>query len=57
MEKYVCSVCGSEDIEVKAWVKANPQDEDLRVVLWCEDELCWCNKCRRKTAFKQIRDK
>ena len=57
MVKYVCSVCGSDDIEVKAWVKANtPNDEDWCVVEWCEDEIpeCWCNDCGEITTFRKV---
>ena len=51
MTKFVCSICGSDDIEVKAWVKAN-NDE---VVEWCVDEFpeCWCNNCQEITTLKK----
>ena len=52
MSKYVCSVCGSDDIEVKAWVKPNNED---KVVEWCEDEIpeCWCNNCQEITEWRK----
>lgn len=56
MSKYVCSVCGSDNIEVKAWVKANTLNDEECVVEWCEDELpeCWCNDCQERTTIKKI---
>lgn len=53
MSKYVCNVCGSEDIEVKAWVKPNDNDE---VVEWCEDDIpdCYCNDCQKMTRYKSL---
>jgi hypothetical protein len=59
MYKYVCSVCGSEDIEVKAWVKMNtPADEDWVVTELCEDEMpeCWCNDCQEINTYKKVDD-
>ena len=54
MSKYICNVCGSEDIEVKAWVKANTDE----VVEWCDDESpeCWCNDCGEMTTFARVGD-
>lgn len=52
MEKYVCADCGSEDIEVRAWIGANSGI----VHEWCEDEMpeCWCNHCEKTTRYRSI---
>lgn len=45
--KYVCSVCGSEDVELKAWVRINEplSTESIEFT----DKDCtfdsWCNNC------------
>lgn len=51
MSKYVCTECGSDDIEVRAWVGAN----DNHIDEWVDDENyreCWCRECRDITHWK-----
>ena len=50
--EYACNICGSYDIEVKAWVEPNNHD---KVVEWCEDEIpeCWCNTCQEMTTYRK----
>ena len=42
MAKYVCSKCGSEHIQVKAWIDPNTNE----IIDWVEDEECWCEDCQ-----------
>ena len=53
--KYVCGHCGSDDIEVKAWVKANTDE----IVDWCDDDVpnCWCNHCNGMSRYRSIEEK
>ena len=51
--KYVCRECGCEDIEIRAWVKANTDE----VIEWVEDDNygdCWCPNCDDITKYKLI---
>lgn len=44
MEKYVCKVCGSENIQIRQWV--NPNSNEM--FEWVDDENyreCWCEDC------------
>lgn len=59
MEKYVCKHCGSEHIQIRAWVGAN----DNQVHEWCEDSAvnyhdCWCEDCNDITEWemKEVED-
>jgi hypothetical protein len=38
---WVCSNCGSKNIEIKKWVNPNTNE----VGTDCEDEYCWCPDC------------
>lgn len=52
MSKYVCTECGSDDIEVRMWVGAN----DNHIDEWVDDENClecWCRKCLKITTWRQ----
>lgn len=51
MNNYVCSVCGSADIQVRAWIGAN----DNTVHEWCDEENyreCWCEHCQEITRWE-----
>lgn len=42
---YTCSECGSEDVEMRLWVR--PNDGDKLAGNDCpESEDCWCNECQ-----------
>ncbi len=45
--KLVCSVCGSEDIEVKGWFNPNFLNINTTCVNFdiSEEEDCYCNNC------------
>ena len=55
--KYVCSECGSENIQVKMWVNPNADplfnDEPQE---WVDDDdcECWCQDCQEITKYKLI---
>lgn len=44
---YFCSVCGSDDIEIKMWVNPNTNElvDDI-------DTNCWCHNCEEETKIK-----
>lgn len=52
MTKFVCKFCGSENIQIKAWVGAN----DNEVHEWCEDDKCWCENCQDISEWEAKRD-
>ena len=50
---YRCSKCGSTDIQVRAWIRAN----DNAVHEWCDDTYngvfeCWCEDCQEMTEVE-----
>lgn len=54
-EKYVCSCCGSENIQIRQWVNPNTG----QMFEWCEDENyhdCWCEDCNDITQWKKVED-
>lgn len=42
-EIWVCSNCGSQDVEVKAWIDAN--SHVVRDIMDHDDEDTYCNVC------------
>ena len=40
---FLCSNCGSDNVEMKAWV--NPNTDDIGDTISSEDEDCYCNDC------------
>lgn len=49
--RYVCSECGSTNIQVQAWVNANTNE--------CVSDLydsgeCWCEDCGKHTKLKEV---
>lgn len=53
MGKYVCSICGSDDIQVKAWADPN----ENRIFDWADESDCWCEKCQDHTPYEYKEDK
>lgn len=49
--KYVCSNCGSPNIQVQAWVNANTHEyvEDVT-----DNAECWCENCGKHTKLKEV---
>lgn len=41
--RYVCSECGSPNIQVQAWVNANTNNAE-----------CWCEDCGKHTKLKEV---
>lgn len=50
--RYVCSECGSPNIQVQAWVNANTH-EYADVIIDGVNE-CWCENCNKHTKIKEI---
>lgn len=53
--KYVCKCCGSDRIQVRAWIDANTN----QVFEWCDDENyheCFCEDCQDLTEWKAIEE-
>lgn len=51
--KYVCSLCKGENIEIRSWVDANTD----KVLDTCSDgdiEDNWCRDCNKHTNFSLI---
>lgn len=49
--RYVCSECGSTNIQVQAWVNANTNEyvSDLH-----DSGECWCEDCMKHTKLKEV---
>lgn len=49
--RYVCSECGSPNIQVQAWVNANTNEyvSDLY-----GSGKCWCEDCGKYTKLKEV---
>lgn len=49
--RYVCSECGSPNVQVPAWVNANTNEyiDDIT-----DDTECWCEDCRKHTKLKEV---
>ena len=41
-DRVVCSNCGGENIEAKAWVNLNTGEYELMLI---DEEDYWCNDC------------
>lgn len=51
--KFVCSRCGSMDIQIRQWVNPNTDEHHD----WCDDdknEECWCEDCQEITTWEAI---
>ena len=49
--RYVCSECGSPNVQIQAWVNANTNEyvSDL-----CDSGECWCENCEKHTKLKEV---
>ena len=49
--RYVCSECGSTNIQVQAWVNANTNEyvDDIT-----DNAECWCEDCGKHTKLKEV---
>lgn len=49
--RYVCSECGSPNIQVQAWVNANTNEyvDDIG-----DSTECWCEDCDKHTKLKEV---
>lgn len=49
--RYVCSECGSPNIQVQAWVNANTNEyvDDIT-----DNAECWCEDCGEHTKLKEV---
>ena len=47
--EFICSKCGSSDVEEKAWVKINTGE-----VIGAEDDSpVWCCQCEQETYIEE----
>ena len=44
MKKWICSNCGSDDVEIQAWININT-NEVTSIGITNDEDDCWCNKC------------
>lgn len=49
--KYCCSMCGSTNIQIQAWINANTNEyiDDIG------GDECWCKDCGNHTKLKEIK--
>lgn len=49
--RYICSECGSPNIQVQAWVNANTNEyvDDIT-----DNAECWCEDCGKHTKLKEV---
>ena len=40
----VCEICGSRDVQVKAWI--DPNTNEICDECWGDKEDCWCCDCQ-----------
>jgi len=45
----VCRICGSKNIQIRAWVKPNSNNEYVEDV---PTKDCWCEDCHDNTPTK-----
>ena len=41
-----CEDCGSEEVEIKTWVKPNADEIECDNIGRLDKEDCWCNDCQ-----------
>lgn len=51
---YVCSECGSGDIEVQMWVNMNTMEVNGDV--YSGKAECFCNNCEEHTYYEEVSD-
>lgn len=49
--RYVCSECGSTNIQVQAWVNANTHEYVDDII---DNAECWCEDCGKHTKLKEV---
>ena len=49
--RYVCSECGSPNIQIQAWVNANTNEYIDNIT---DDSECWCGDCMKHTKLKEV---
>lgn len=54
-KKTTCDKCGSEDVQVKAWVNPNNLKE-VEIITPQEDNDTWCNACQEHTGVSPEED-
>lgn len=52
LPKYCCSVCGSTNIQLQAWIDPNNNNKYIEGT---EDDECWCENCQEHTKIKLIK--
>ena len=63
--KITCSICGSENVEIRTWIKCNSGESTTTQIVdvafnSIEDvypEDCWCNECQEHTVLNVEREK
>lgn len=45
-ESYVCYICGTREVQIRAWIDANTRRE-VDGVSDGEEEDCWCPNCKK----------
>ena len=63
--KIICSICGSENVEIRTWIKCNSAESTTTQIVDAtfnsiEDvypEDCWCNECQEHTVLNVEREK
>lgn len=50
--RYVCSECGSPNIQVQAWVNANTHEYADDIIDGANE--CWCEDCGKHTKLKEV---
>lgn len=53
MKKWVCSNCGSDDVEIQAWINANT-NEVTSIGVGNDEDDCWCNNCEDHYSLELI---
>lgn len=56
-ERIVCSVCGSEDIEMVHWVNPNTKEIHELFGSFGESDTSWCHKCDDHVRMKVIMER
>ena len=55
-DDYVCSECGSDDIDHAMWVGVNTNEVGGVFGTWCEGDSNFCNGCDQHTYFIERRE-
>lgn len=49
---YVCTHCGSSNIEVRTWVNPNTREVSEDELITVFDDECYCNNCESMRDYK-----